>query len=276
MKENSSIFTPKGSPVSYVIFVPGGNATALVEKLGYTPEVRKAINDKIMADNSELVEQVGFVERGSQPELKMAGGEFCGNATRSAAFYYLNGKPGEIKIKVNEDYINAGVYENGDAWCEIPLYFGDDVIVELETGIHKVKMNGMTTLVIRDDVAAEYLADRDNIKEHGMHFIHHYHLDECEAVGVMFLEKVDSALKINPVVWVRAIDTLFYETACGSGTTATVMVESYLSRESKSMDILQPSGHKITAQIEYDEGKILNARISGVVETDNCAKEFYL
>jgi len=275
MKANNSTVV-KENMISYLIFVPGGNGTALVEKLGYTPEVRKQINDRIMADNGDVVEQVGFVEKGATPELKMAGGEFCGNATRSAAFYYLEGKPGQMKIKVNDAFVNAGVYENGDAWCEIPLYYGNDVVVQLDEGIHKVKMNGMTTLVVNEDAAKRYLEDRQNLKTHGMNFIHHYHLESCEAVGVMFLEKIDSVLKINPIVWVRSIDTLFYETACGSGTTATVMVESYLKQSDCSMDILQPSGHKITAQIKYDAGQITNARIAGVVECDNVAKVFSL
>lgn len=272
MNENNSAMGKKFNSISYLIFIPGGNGTALVEKLGYEPNVRKQINDRIMTENGDIVEQVGFVEKGGSPELKMAGGEFCGNATRSAASYYLDGKPGEIKIKVNDDFINAGVYETGDAWCEIPLYHGNDAVVQLEKGIHKVKMNGMTKLVVDEETAKEYLAERQNLKQHGMHFIHHYHLENCEAVGVMFLEKVESVLKINPIVWVRSIDTLFYETACGSGTTATAMVEAHLTEHDCSMDILQPSGHKITAQIKYDKGEIINARISGVVECDNVAK----
>ena len=274
MLENKSISTTDTNSVPYRVYVPGGNATALVEKLGYTPETRKVINDKIMEKHSDLVEQVGFVDKTvATPELMMAGGEFCGNATRSAAYYYLNGKPGQLKIKVCGQLVNAGVYENGDAWCEIPLYLGNDQVTYIEEGVYKVKMDGMTTLVVNEDVSRKYLDDRENIKKHGMDFIHRHHLEECEAVGVMFLERLPSTIKINPVVWVKAIDTLFYETACGSGTTATAMVEAYKTKQDQSLDILQPSGHRITAQIVYNEGKVTSARISGVVETDNCVEE---
>ena len=63
------------------------------------------------------VEQVGFVEIGKRPELQMAGGEFCGNATRSAASIYLNGKEGNLQMLVNsKDVINTGIDENGKAW----------------------------------------------------------------------------------------------------------------------------------------------------------------
>ena len=90
-------------------------------------------------------------------------------------------------------------------------------------------MNGMVSVVIKPEVAKRYLNDTSLLKQYGMEFIHKYHLEESEAVGVMFCENIGPKLKINPVVWVKAINTLFYETACGSGTTATCMVEAYES-----------------------------------------------
>ena len=106
-KQNNNYFQ-----VEYIKVIPGGNDTALVLKKGYTPKEKIAINNAIL-ENDKTIEQVGFVDSNYEPELQMAGGEFCGNATRSAAYYYLNGDCGEIKIKVNnKDFINAGVYED--------------------------------------------------------------------------------------------------------------------------------------------------------------------
>ena len=84
----------------------------------------------------------------------------------------------------------------------------------------------------------------------------------------MFCEQEKGLLKINPIVWVKSIDTLFYETACGSGTTAVCMVEAFLNQKSQEIDVLQPSGMVITAKIVYSEGKISKATILGNVETD--------
>jgi len=264
------------SLLSYVVYVPGGNDTALVEKLNYIPEIRKAINDRIMSSNSSI-EQVGFVEKGVLPlELIMAGGEFCANATRSAAFYYLEGRPGTLKIKVNDDFVNAGVYENGDAWCEIPLYYGGDVITKLKEGTYRVKMNGMVSLIINEETSKPYLYKKERIKEEAMLLINNYDLGKNDAVGVMFLEREGNNLKINPIVWVKSINTLFYETACGSGTTAAAMVQAYLNSQNQSLEILQPSGQRITAQIEYCCGKITKARISGAIKTDCDRKFFYI
>ena len=254
--------------VDYSIYRPAGNDTAFVYKSDYTQEQRKLINDAIMAKHSN-VEQVGFIDLEGKPELQMAGGEFCGNATRSAAFIYLDGKKGNLQMIVNsKDLINAGVDESGKAWCEIPLYDGTDVFTEVEPGIYIIKMNGMVTVVVQEQKARDYLEDRDNLKAIGMDFIQKYNLKYSEAVGIMFCERESGKLKINPIVWVNSIDTLFYETACGSGTTAVCMVEAFLKKQSQEIDILQPSGLVITANITYSENKVVKATISGNVETD--------
>ena len=254
--------------VKYSIYRPSGNDTAFVYGLNYTKEQKKKINDAIMAKHAN-VEQVGFVEIGKRPELQMAGGEFCGNATRSAASIYLNGKEGNLQMLVNsKDVINTGIDENGKAWCEIPLYHGNDVIREIEHGVFIVKMNGMISVVVQKEVAKKFLVNKENLKSEGMNLIHKYKLENSEAVGIMFCEIEQELLKINPIVWVKAIDTLFYETACGSGTTAVCMVEAFLKKQNQKIDILQPSGLVITASVINEEGHISKATISGNVETD--------
>ena len=69
------------------IFDPTGNITALVES-PVAPEEQSAAAARIM-ERFPQVEQVGFVrlpqETAAPVELRMAGGEFCGNASMSAA-----------------------------------------------------------------------------------------------------------------------------------------------------------------------------------------------
>jgi len=275
--ENQTIIQERGKimrKAHYTIYVPGGNSTALVDGTDFSKEEMIVINDKIMEANHRHqevpIEQVGFLGK-DETELVMAGGEFCGNATRSAAFYYLGGQEGSVEIRLNrKDKVNAGVYANKEAWCEIPLYHGEDTVTELDAaGIHLVKMQGMVTVVIQSHVAAIYLQEKEHLKENATDFIRDYDLSDNEAVGVMFLEQNEGRIKINPVVWVKSIDTHFYETACGSGTVATAIVESYLTGEAQNISIEQPSGHEIHAEITLKEGNVSKALISGVVLTDH-------
>ena len=69
----------------YRIFDPTGNITALVET-PVPPAQQPAVAARVMAAEPQ-VEQVGFLSQTGDAviALRMAGGEFCGNATMCAA-----------------------------------------------------------------------------------------------------------------------------------------------------------------------------------------------
>jgi histidine racemase len=68
---------------------PSGNITLFV--LDPVPlEQRRDINEKLLSGDTAL-EQVGCLSLvDGQPKVEMMGGEFCGNATRSAGAYALH------------------------------------------------------------------------------------------------------------------------------------------------------------------------------------------
>ena len=258
--------------VEYVIYKPAGNDTAIVYGTNYNKKKKKNINDKIMNKHNN-VEQVGFITQNGNREIQMAGGEFCGNATRSAAFEYLDGNEGKVNILVNsQKEIEAGVDKNKNAWCAIPIPKTNDIITEVKQGVYIVKIEGITIVVLQDFVAYKYLKEKRDLKEIGRKFIKKLNLEKYSAVGVMFCEKYEDNIKINPIVWVKEIDTLFYETACGSGSTAVCMVETFFDKQTKTINIIQPSGGIITAKVEYENGKYMKSIISGKVEKE---KEIY-
>lgn len=196
----------------------------------------------------------------------MAGGEFCGNATRSAAYIFLNGKTGKIKVKVNsKDIINAGVTDSHHAWCEIPIIKSKEAIIKKEKGIYIVTLNGITIIVIKPEQSEKYLNNKNKLKDYSIKFIEKYNLKSNEAVGVMYTERIENSIKMHPIVWVKSINTLFYETACGSGTTATCMVEAYEKKQSQIIDVIQPTGCIITGNIKYENNLITSAIISGEI-----------
>lgn len=104
------------------ILNPGGNITALAEGIPASRPLRKTINDEVMKVFPE-VEQVGFLDR-PIPRLEMAGGEFCGNATRCAAYLLLGGEPGKISLNVSgagDKKLTARIDDNKLIWAQMPL-----------------------------------------------------------------------------------------------------------------------------------------------------------
>lgn len=117
-----------------------------------------------------------------------------------------------------------------------------------------------------------YLSLRTNSKEEikllGFKILKQLGLTQSvPAAGVMFVKKQNGVISINPVVWVRDIKTLFYETACASGTTAVALAEAIRSkRKSRAMfSVLQPSGKLLKVLIRLKNGVPDYAEIGGLV-----------
>ncbi len=243
--------------VSYIIYNPAGNITALVVGDEYNLEQRMLINNRIM-EKEPKVEQVGFV---SQKDIKltMAGGEFCGNATRCAILYYI-GKQQNIEIEINNNRLKAGINEEKEIWCEMPIEGYN--IENLDDNIYKVVLKGITILVVKE------IENYTNLKQNAMDLIKKYNLDD-DAIGVMFVENVEDIIKMYPIVWVKEIDTLFFENACGSGTTAVTMLESWLKKSSNKYDVMQQSGEILKTEITIENDIIKRAILKGKIKTDN-------
>lgn len=248
--------------IKYKVYNPAGNITALVLGDNYSLEERKIINDKIMEEDSRI-EQVGFVSE-TEKRLTMAGGEFCGNATRCAIAYY------DIKekenIMINNQVIKGGKKDD-NIWCEIPINEYKFDMVEEDT--YKVKLEGITMIIVKEKLSGNYLSK--NLKEEGMKIINKYKVLD-DAVGVIFTEKTDR-LKIYPVVWVKDIDTMFLENACGSGTIATSMVESVLENKSNTYQLMQPSGEILETNIKLENGIVTKAILKGKISEEKEIKE---
>ncbi len=87
--------------MKFIQINPGGNITAIVRGQ-YSQKNKLLIAAKILTQNKKI-EQVGFWEksRKSAAKLKMAGGEFCGNATRALAYAVSK------EIKSNQFYLES-------------------------------------------------------------------------------------------------------------------------------------------------------------------------
>lgn len=261
---------------SFTNLLPGGNGTALISGVVRDQPQRKRINDSILRLYPDLIEQVGFIDIQDPEncELMMAGGEFCGNATRSTAYLALSGQPGEVSIKVSgvEKKLRAGVYQNGEAFAQMPIYPETD---RVERDVNNpnastIYMEGITQYVLWDDPNIKGKNPKE-MKAYAYNLLKEKGYDtNYPAAGVMFVEKTSKGIEMKPVVYVRDTDTLYYETACGSGTTAVGLVLAKEKEESiTEMPIYQPSGLPIKVTVNYDEQskEFTYAEISGPVNT---------
>lgn len=257
----------KQTTYDYVILRPGGNDTCLIiTDTIPSSEKRKQIND-LMQTHYENVEQVGFLQKGDTPTLVMAGGEFCGNATRSAAWQYLQGMPGVIEINVSgvAKPLTAGVTEEGEAYAEMPIYAEISRIKKENASDYIVEMEGITHYITFGDTSMQAQSPEE-IKQKAYETLRNKKLDTYPAAGVIYVSNSENGIKIDPVVYVRDVDTLYYETACGSGTTAVGMALSLISgRSIQNLPVRQPSGSDIKVSIDYNGKEFTGAKIQGQI-----------
>ena len=239
--------------LSYALLDPTGNMTLLAETP--VPEAAQPLTAKRLMEQEPATEQVGFVsDTDDGIGLRMAGGEFCGNASMSAAVLYLLRKGmdgGEVTVRVSgtPDPVSVTAERLPDgSWqgCVVmpkPLSVGRERFSD-GTKRPVVRFPGITHVILETEMVqteAERLAPvwcREL---------------ESEALGLMFLDRERGILK--PLVYVPSADTLFWESSCASGTTA---VGAYLAAESGTavrMPLKQPGG---TLEIEADPaGKLI-------------------
>lgn len=252
---------------NYKIFSPSGNDTAIVMHNVSSKEDKLLINGAIL--NKHLnVEQVGFVHlENNIPVLNMAGGEFCGNATRCLVFNHLGSKTDNIQVKSSgySGLLSAGVDEYKKVWCEIPLKSEDlnKVISIVDENTSIVYLSGITHIVRTnfDKTMSEV-----DFKKEALKILNENNLVEVSnASGVIFLD-LDEDIKIYPVVWVSSVGTLFFETACGTGTVAAAISLAYRSKKNIKLPFLQPSNEFISCEVTYDGNTSLKCNISGYVK----------
>ena len=233
-----------------VVVRPGGNDTAIV--FDPIPRAEQGCLSLMIQRAYPGIEQVMFVERGVRELIRgqMAGGEFCGNATRSLGFVLRDGKEGVETIEVSGASKPARVFvSGGGAKTSIPLKtdFGA-VRRNHDTGEYIVDMEGISFLVTTPDLVtgkkALSLEGEQERKIFVQAILEQNQLSVCEACGIIIAHKVNENMyKIDPFVFVRDTGTLYYESGCGSGSTALgAVITLERKRSIEGLRVFQPSG----------------------------------
>jgi diaminopimelate epimerase len=166
----------RNGTVTYSILDPTGNITALVDS-GVEPGRQPALAAALMRRHPE-VEQVGFLTRlppdteGIAGELRMAGGEFCGNASLcAAALCFPEGEQGPrtlfLRVSGANDPVELRLRRTGPdcfdaAVCMPPaLEIGEAAFSfeDLCGTLPLVRMQGISHLIVSKDSAFFPLRD---------------------------------------------------------------------------------------------------------------------
>ena len=264
--------------VRYTILDPTGNITALVET--YTsPDKQPEIASGIMRRHPE-VEQVGFfrmADEAPQSEapaaensddvdavLRMAGGEFCGNASMCAAALYAirTGKaesvPERVMLKVSgaKAPVAAEITCDGEgSFCasvQMPaaksIIWREFEFEDKKAELPVVVMEGISHIIIeKSSPFYELKNDRPAAKMAVKKWCREL---SVMGLGIMFLEETESGIiNMIPLVYIPGADSLFWENSCASGSAAAGTYLAYKENESDAPDenaavikISQPGG----------------------------------
>lgn len=256
--------------IHYSKIDPSGNITLIVDSFVPRSEQSRAASELMQRDKS--VEQVGFLEKPDDctciARLQMMGGEFCGNASLSAAAVMLGkasapaGSEYTLRLEVSGApepvTIVCSLGEGGDfsGSVSMPLpeslseycFFDGFECYELPL----VRFPGICHAIVRPGVLSE--ADAETLIGKWCSQL------GSDALGLMFFDETESTLR--PLVYVASTDSAVWEGSCASGTSAVAAHLAEIDGEHARVTLRQPRG-TLSAQAEYGAGSISSLTLHG-------------
>lgn len=256
------------------VVYPSGNATAVVFDKMPNIDVNK-LNSELLKSwqkknpNEPEIEQCCFVtipkNKDAIARVEMFGGEFCANATRGVIALLTKGANYNGKIEVSGASEPLGFKTvDGDITLQMPLPSSKNIMIESAEECEIVRLDGITQLVVTDP---SKLPSNKSLEEFLGILIDKYGLNEEPAVGVSVYRSESSSAAF--CVWVNSVNTIFNETACGSGTAAIGIALTKQKDIGQKVSVNQPSGETIatTTTIDTKTGYVVDCSISGSVST---------
>ncbi|MBQ6900007.1 MAG: hypothetical protein IJN72_04140 [Firmicutes bacterium] len=269
--------------IRIIVANPAGNITIFVkDRMGR--DVYQKVASQLL-DMEELKgEQVAFMHDApecgrAEGKMEMCGLEFCGNASRSYGLIRAKemGIEGEGKVFVDasgcSEILTVGVNtETGFTKIKMPLPVSMSEFDLSKLPIDDLKVNPMAEMLLRRATCVNFggivhvvLSDIEPKKE-TFELIKDRIIEVFNppAMGVMFCDSSEN--KMTPVVYVRDVDTTYFEGSCGSGTTACAAAfGAVLGDGEHKFSFPQPAG-TIDAEVVINRKKIEEIYIEGPVE----------
>ena len=264
---------------------PGGNTTLLFPDSGQRPAEQARLASLALDPAMLGGEQAGFVHL-AQGRLRMAGGEFCVNASRAvgALLAYtaqsttpeqgvLEGlAPGaaqptdcaaenperadEIHVSGWNSPVRLRTRGSAPLWqVEALLRLPACSITTVEQGAHLVRLPGICHLLLggpAHTLPEDCYAAAAQMRQR-------HQLEKEPAAGVIWWRECQGQLEMLPLVHVRDAGTTFLENACGSGALALAL-RLARSGTRRTFSIMQPSGSALEVRLFTENG----AEMAGV------------
>ena len=260
--------------IQYCKFDPTGNITALVEtKVDIADQ--PAVAARIMEEEPD-VEQVGFITYvkdaapadGDAPiSLRMAGGEFCGNATMCAAAHFashgglqsgavpvqVSGASAPLIVRLEQlapfSYSAAVSMPPALRIGKVSLTTAGAAGGPEEVGaagvsammsLPVVEMEGISHIIIEHD--SDFFGIKDDKPLAESMLKHWCGVLGADCLGMMFLGEGDGLRSLTPLVYVPGADTMFWENSCASGSAAAGMYLAAKSGSAVDVTFEEPAG----------------------------------
>lgn len=238
------------------------------------------ISNRLMDYSNLHAEQVGFIETSINHNdlirLQMMGGEFCGNATRSLAAFMVHSQYPEVKkignkfivpleVSGMDEIINCEVepLEKTNLYMSkikmpVPLSINEIIIDDSGNKVKTIRVDlpGITHFIVNKDKIDDKDRYYDSIK--GV-----MAKEDYEAFGIMYYDYNKNFME--PLVYVKATDSLFWERSCASGTCALGCSLAFVNKKSMDKEIHQPGG-LLKVSVGYENNNINSLYLNGEVE----------
>lgn len=248
----------------YVKADPSGNTTVFILD-AVSHDMYARVARAVMSDRYLQAEQVGFIRASSRYpgsfRMHMAGGEFCGNGSRSfAAWLALRGNDGttlcnflekerkiQTEVSGSNRILEATVRNlSSDHRCNVSI--GMPIPRNILHGENEelgeysiVLFDGINHLVLwnRAPATSSIEPARTLLEKSGF---------STDAFGVMFYREKENIL--TPVVYVEDVGLLVWENSCGSGSAAVGAAWSSRNGSPVELTLNQPGGN-LTVKVEW-------------------------
>lgn len=262
--------------ITITVANPAGNKTIFVHDKFERKDYAK-VAEQLLAMDEFAAEQVAFIleapECGrAEGRMEMCGLEFCGNATRTFGLMVAKklGIAGAGKVFVDvsgvEEILTVEVDTDTNytqvkmpAYIDIKRFDLSGLFDEASAALKNVKavdFGGILHLIISDVPAT--VENFQRVKG----FV--YGILNPPAMGAMFYDTKHKTLA--PVVYVKDVDSTYFEGSCASGTAACAVAFAGEKPEGNyTFTFPQPAG-TIDASVEVRGGRVQAVYIEGPVE----------